>query len=168
MSDWKTRLKETIFFLSPDGNSFDAKWRGDVREMDKMIGEFSFPGRDGSIVQDLGSRAARYPLTIYFDGPDHDLQASAFFEAIKENGAWTVEHPVYDFIDLQPVRISETTNPVESGNITELVTEWIEPLDPITLETARQMWGTIDQLQKDLDAASGETFSDQVVTEEEE
>jgi prophage DNA circulation protein len=168
MSDWKTRLKEYIWFQSPDWNEFYAKWKGDTRELEKMIGEFSFPGRDGSIVQDLGSRGARYPLTIYFDGPDHDLIASAFFEAIKEKGVWFVEHPVYGFIELQPIRITETAAPVESGNVTEIVTEWIEPLDEITLETARQMWGTIDKLQDDLKAASAETFSDQVVTGEED
>lgn len=167
MSDWQTRLQRQIWFLSPEGNEFNAKWRANDRELTKMIGEFSFPGRDGSIVQDLGSRAVRYPLTFYFDGPDHDLWASAFFEALKERGAWMIEHPVHGFIELQPTQIREITDPVESGNMTELSSQWIEPLDEITLETARQRWGIIDQLQKDLKAAAGETFGDQVLTEEE-
>lgn len=78
-----------------------------------------------------------------------------------------VEHPVLGFVELQPIRVSENLQPVDSGNITEISTEWIEPLDEITLETARQMWGIIDKLQIDLKASSAETFADQVVTEEE-
>jgi len=139
-----------ITFYSPEGKVFEAKWRGDRRELEKMIGKHSFPGRNGSIVQDLGSHAATYPLTIFFDGPDHDLWASAFFEAIKERGPWEVDHPVYGGIELQPISVAETTDPIESGNVTELTTQWIEPLDDVTLETARQMWGVLDQLQKDL------------------
>jgi len=160
MSDWRTRLQPTIKFFSPDGNQFEAKWKGDTREIEKMIGEFTFPGRNGSVLQDLGSRGARYPLTIYFDGPNHDLTASAFFEAIKERGSWQVEHPVHGFMELQPIRVSTVDNPTESGNVTEITSEWVEPLDEETLETARQAWGVIDQLQKDLNAASAQSFDD--------
>lgn len=159
MSDWKTRLRPTINFMSPDGHQFEAKWVGGTREIQKMIGEFSFPGRNGSIVQDLGSRAARYPLTIFFEGPSHDLLASLFFEAAKERGKWTVEHPIYGFIELQPVSVTEAANPTESGNVTEINSEWVEPLDEETLETARQMWGQIDQIQKDLNEEAVMVFT---------
>lgn len=161
MSDWQLRLSPTIDFVSPEGNTFSAKWRGNQREIEKMLGKYSFPGRDGSILQDLGTRAVTYPLTFFFDGPDHDLFASAFFECIKEHGAWTIEHPSLGFMILQPVKVTEISNPVESGNVTEIQSEWIEPLNQVTLETARQMYGVIDQLQKDLNAATSEMFADE-------
>ena len=160
MSDWTTRLRPTISFVSPEGNEFFARWRGDQRELTKMIGEFSFPGRDGSIIQDLGSRAARYPLTIYFDGPNHDLLAWGFVEAIKEHGPWTVTHPVYGYLVLQPTKVTEIANPVESANVTELQTEWVEPLNEETLETAIQMWGVVDDLQKYLNGEEATIFAE--------
>jgi prophage DNA circulation protein len=159
MSDWRTRLRPTINFFSPDGDQFAAKWSGDTRECEKMIGEFAFPTRDGSIVQDLGTRGVRYPLTFWFDGPDHDIFASSFFEAFKQRGPWMIEHPVHGFMELQPIRISTADKPTESGNVTEIVSEWIEPLNEETLETARQAWGVIDQLSNDLNAASAQAFA---------
>jgi prophage DNA circulation protein len=159
MSDWQTRLRPKITFTSPSGQVFIGRWCGDQREIEKMIGEHSFPGRDGSIVQDLGSRAARYPLTIYFDGPNHDLIAWGFFEAMKERGPWLVVHPVYGYLVLQPTKATEVANPVESANVTEVQTEWLEPLNEETLETAVQMWGVIDALQKELNGEEGTIFS---------
>jgi len=160
MSDWRDRLKETIVFNSPNGNSFEAKWRGDERSIQKRIGEFGFPGRSGSIVQDLGSKAARYPLTIYFDGADNDLNAARFFDAVyNEKGPWLVGHPIYGTIELQPVSVTEKAQPVESGNITEISSEWVETLNEETLETTRQMWAEINELQKDANGAAIEDFT---------
>jgi prophage DNA circulation protein len=160
MSDWQTRLRREITFTSPDGNVFIALWKGDQREREKMLGKHSFPGRDGSIIQDLGTRAATYPLTVFFGGLNHDLTAWGFFEALRERGPWTVEHPVFGYMVLQPVKFTEQTQPVESGGVTEVQTEWLEPLNEETLETAMQMWGVIDQLQRDLNGEEGTMFAD--------
>jgi prophage DNA circulation protein len=155
---WKERLATAITFLSPSGQQFVAKWQRNNREAEKMIGEHSFPGRTGTVFQDLATKAGRYPLGFYFDGPDNDLWAAAFFEAFNEIGPWMVEHPVYGLIKLQPLRITEVTDPTDSGNITEFQSEWAEPLDEATLQTARQEWGLIEELQKDLGLVAATDF----------
>lgn len=121
------RLAPAIYLTSPSGQQFEALWRGDQRTMEKKLGIFEYPKARGAEVQDLEVGAVEYPLALHFEGPDHDLQARAFFEACKESGRWKVVHPVYGYLVLQLMTITEDAQPVSSGNVTEVQTKWIEP-----------------------------------------
>jgi len=156
--DWKQRLKDSISFISPEGNEFNAKWIGGPRSIDKKLGIFIYPKVKGNIVQDLDVNSTRYSLTIYFDGPDNDIISRAFFAAARERGQWKVDHPVHGFMGLQLISITENIEPVRSGNITEINTEWIEPIDPTTLQTARELAGINDALANDLDISAVDQF----------
>lgn len=161
-TSWRSRLSPTIELQAPDGTLFSAKWVGDPRSGEKRLGIFSGPNWRGNIVQDLGVEADRYTFTIYFEGKDHDIYAGAFHEACKQSGAWIVTHPVHGVVELYLVRWTDHDEPVESGNVTQFDTEWIEPLDPTTLETARQMAGIVDQLMVDYAAISCGWFEETV------
>ena len=125
--------------ISPDGNEFTAKWRQSPRSVDKKLGVFNYPLIKGSVVQDLDVTSYRWPLTFYFDGPDHDLVADRFMKAVLQRGQWSITHPVYGFKGLQLMTITEVLDPTDSGNISEFNSEWIEPIDPQTLKTAAEM-----------------------------
>jgi hypothetical protein len=142
---------------SPDGNPFTAKWIGSPRSASKRLGIFDYPGVIGTVVQDLGLSSIMWPLTFYFDGPDHDLKADEFMKACRETGLWTMTHPVYGFLGLQLMRVTEKVEPIRSGNIREFDTEWIEPIDPSTLKTAAEISG---QLGINIDALSSSSFDD--------
>jgi len=144
--NWRDRLGSEIALVSPSGIQFTAKWKGNPRKKEKKLGIFEFPLVNGNIVQDLASQSSYYTLTIYFDGLNHDLNASAFFEVCDEIGTWQVYHPVHGFVELQLIRVEEDNDPVESGGITVVTTEWIEPLDEVFLETGRKLDGHVDDL----------------------
>jgi len=59
---------------------------------------------------------------------------------------------------LQLISVTENAQPVENGNITEITTEWIEPIDPATLKTARELAGIIDSGVKDVNLNAIEEF----------
>lgn len=157
-ADWKQRVKPTIQMTSPDGNEFEAKWRGGPRTKEKKLGIFIYPKVRGNVVQDLDVNSTRYSLTIYFDGIDNDINARAFFAAASERGQWKVEHPVHGFMELQLISITENNEPVTSGGVTEINTEWIEPIDPATLQTARELAGIVDSLSTDHDLSAIDQF----------
>lgn len=140
---WKDRTREFIKLTSPDGNEFEAKWRGDRRTVAKKLGIFSYPRLNGQIVQDLGVDSNMYPLTFFFDGTDHDKEANRFFKAAGEVGQWEVIHPTRGFLGLQLVSVVEEDQPVTSGGITEVTAEWIEPIDPTSLKTSAELLGDI-------------------------
>ncbi|MCK5127582.1 MAG: DNA circularization N-terminal domain-containing protein [candidate division Zixibacteria bacterium] len=123
---WQDRLQETIKLESPDGDIFEVEWSDNDRSIERKLGIFDPPGVDGTKVQDLGSKGALYPITLYFSGPDNDINAAKFIRATSQRGTWSVLHPVIGQLTLYLSTISEAIAPVESGNITEISTEWIE------------------------------------------
>lgn len=143
MADYRDRLHSAVVMTSPDGAVFTPKWRGDSRTQAKKIGIFNFPNVDGSIVQDLGVASMMYTLTLYFEGPNNDLESDAFMAALREKGKWEVVHPVHGLKKLQPISFSPNDDPVTSGNVTQVDTEWIEPLDLVALPSASELQAAI-------------------------
>lgn len=149
---WRERLKPTIEFTSPTGQSFTAYWRGDDRTLDKKLGIFDYPKVDGSIVQDLGTAGNRYPLTFYFEGPDHDTTAQQFYTACKERGSWLIEHPVYGLLRLNLISITEECQPVDSANVTRMKSDWIEGIERLPLPVVPLRVPTEQALSDQIDA----------------
>lgn len=160
--DWAARLAASIELTSPSGKQFSPKWQGNARSFDKKLGIFSYPKLIGNVVQDLEANSARYPLTLSFDGKDNDLDAAAFFEAAREKGPWDVIHPVHGYVQLQLISISEQVQPVTSGGVTVFDTEWIEPIDPDELVTARELQSKTEEAIKDLNINAAQQFADNI------
>lgn len=160
MADWRDRLLEGIALTAPDGQQFVAGWKGDERSVEKRLGIFNYPEIPGSAVQDMDVSAIRYPLTIYFEGPNHDLESAAFFEACRLRGPWTVNHPVLGALILQLVEASEKIQPVESGNLTVIATEWIEPFyEELVRKSVVQLGAAIRDKAAVVNDQSAESFS---------
>lgn len=153
-NNWEERLKDRIKFTSPEGNEFEGRWIGSPRSKDKKLAIFAYPKVRGNIVQDLDTNSSRYSITFYFDGADNDVTARAFYAACDENGLWDIDHPVHGFLGLQLMSVTENDEPVVSGNVTEINTEWIEPIDETTLKTARELAGIVDGLSNDLNTST--------------
>ncbi len=124
---WRDRLRSSIILASPQGNFFEPLWSGNSRTIEKKLGIFSFPKIKGLKIQDLDVGGVRYPLTLFFEGIDNDQEANRFFNACKERGEWIVDHPVLGPLQLQLVSATEQIQPIVSGNLTVLETEWLEP-----------------------------------------
>jgi hypothetical protein len=162
--NWEERLAGSIKFVSPDNNSFDAKWIGSPRSVDKKLAVFEYPKVKGSVVQDLDVTSNRYDITFFFDGDNNDKISNAFFAAMKQTGKWEVIHPIHGFLGLQPVTVTVNDEPINSGGVTEINSSWIEPIDSVTLETDREAKGIVDALNNDLNLNAAEQFAANVRT----
>lgn len=159
---WDERLASTIELTSPLKSTFNAKWIGGPRGFDKKVGVFSFPGVDGNVVQDLGVNSTRYTIPLYFEGKNNDKESNRFLAICKEKGQWEIIHPVHGLFGLQLLSIIVNDEPVINGNITEVITEWIEPIDPATLKTARELAGIIDGGIVDLNTSALQDFANSI------
>jgi len=137
------RLRPSIQLTSPGGSEFTALWQGNTRSIEKKLGIFQYPKVRGAIVQDLDVGPVRYPLTIFFQGEDHDLESNRFLDACKENGRWQVVHPVHGQLELQLVSATEQALPVESGNLTQFDTVWLEPIREAQLASPAQLKSSV-------------------------
>jgi hypothetical protein len=158
MADYRDRLRSEITLTSPLGDVFNALWSGDESNHVKKIGIFNYFGVAGSTVQDGNIRSATYPLTIQFSGPDNDLEAIRFVKALSETGTWEVVHPMLGLKKLQPMSVTPDWQPITSGNITTVATEWIEPLDSAVVASTPELQAGV-AAQTDV---VNETASDQL------
>lgn len=119
---------EYIKLTSPSGVGHKARWIGDSIEITKNVAVFDYPGVDGVSVQDLGTGATKYPLSISFDGASHRSDAKRFEESLLERGTWDIRHPVDGLLTLQPLTAKVHVQPVKSGFVTRVDTQWIRPV----------------------------------------
>ncbi|MDR1287991.1 MAG: hypothetical protein LBK08_10315 [Treponema sp.] len=129
---WQDRLRGFIELTSPSGVTFRPKWAGDSVSIEKRVNRQQLYNIDKELADDLGVNSRNYPLTLYFDGPENDVEARDFENALCDpgyRGPWTVIHPVEGLLRLQPLSSARETQPVTSGNITVVSTEWMEPLE---------------------------------------
>lgn len=94
---WKNRLRDAAL-VSPKGTRIKFKYLDVSREIPLRGTVFEFPNVDGGYVQRSGFGPRQYPLQVYFDGPQHDLVATAFEAALLEPGIFKLEHPLYGSI----------------------------------------------------------------------
>jgi len=159
---WINRLRPKIKLVSPDGNEFEAFWRESDREITKKLGVFDYPGVRGSVVQDLEASSDRYSIPFSFAGPDHDDEAFRFMLSCRERGQWSVTHPFEGFLGLQLVSITKVDRPIEAGNITNFTSEWIEPIDENTLQTASELAGLVGNQYNNLNIGSASQFANNI------
>jgi len=161
-SSWKDRVREEIVLTSPNRQPFFAKWQGSPRSVSKTLGIFKYPKIKGALVQDMDVGADTYPMTIFFDGSSNDLDAGRFFSACKETGVWVILHPIHGPLELNLVSAEEVDDPTESGNVTAINTNWIEPLDPTAAFSLSQIGAAIQTLGSLINLASSKLFSNSV------
>lgn len=139
MSDWQIRLRDAVTLISPGLKFFNALWIGNERRIEKKVAIFNFPKFNKTVTQDLGVNGTIYPLTIFFEGPNNDKEAQRFEKAAKEIGRWRITHPTKGTLRLQPLSFTIVDNPVESGGVTEVRSEWLESVDIFSLASIGQL-----------------------------
>ena len=157
---YRDRLRPNITLTSPDGNIFTALWRGNESNHGKKIGISDYWKVPGSTVQDGNIKSATYPLTLQFVGPDNDLNAIQFIKALSESGVWKVIHPILGEKKLQPMSFTPDWQPVTSGGITTIETEWIEPLDLAVIPSAPELQATVASQIETVNDISASQLSD--------
>lgn len=98
---WSQRLREAAY-TSPSGERLTFDYERVSRETTKRSHPFEFVGINDAYVQDNGYGPRSYPLRCIFWGDDHDLEATAFEQALLEPGVGRLEHPLYGPFDAVP------------------------------------------------------------------
>jgi prophage DNA circulation protein len=157
---WQDRTAAFISMTSPGGILFEPLWKNNDIQVSKKLGIFEFPGIKGARTQDLDVGGDRYPITVFFEGEDHDLESQQFSNALKENGPWEIIHPTKGRKTLQLIEWTEKIDPTENGNITSFSTSWIEFTDFSAVVSISQIASDVDAAGEDLNESSAVQFEE--------
>lgn len=99
---WEERLQEGAY--TPANSERQTFAFTDVSRNRELKGTaFEFADSNETYVQRTGATAHRYPLRLFFSGPNCDLQADAFEAALALPGIGKLEHPRYGTVNVVPL-----------------------------------------------------------------
>jgi|SRR6185437_9919958 len=122
---WLDKVQQDYTITCGDGTSYTVSWLNASKGIEYNIATFEFKELAGTLVYRGTPRGTKYVLEIYFQGDDH-LDVSSSFEVSAANPApWTISHPYYGQLYVQPV--SMTYDNAEY-NVTKIIANVIETL----------------------------------------
>ena len=105
-------------YTDPRGKTFNFSYTDVEKEVDLKTSTFTFPSKDGALVQSLGRGGRRFPLSCIFSGPNCVADANAFEEALETRGVGELQHPVYGTRKVVPTgSIKRSDNIITGSNV---------------------------------------------------
>lgn len=108
-----------------DGTQFRPDWLNANKTVEYNVAEFEFKELAGTLVYRGLPRGARYGIELFFQGADHLDSAAAFEAAAADPRAWTMYHPYYGTITVQPIGLTFDNSAENISRITGVIVETI-------------------------------------------
>lgn len=140
---WLDKVKNDLVIVTGDGVSFSPNWMRASKEKEYNVSEFEYFQQPGTLVFRNLPKGRRYNLEIYFQGDDCIELAQAFEDSADDPRAWTIKHPFYGNIIVQPLGLLFDNGSYNVSKITGTVVETIvdggpkgtaDPVDKINFD----------------------------------
>lgn len=123
---WEDRVRRAAY-TSPSGSRIEWAWTSVSRETPKRTASFDAVGFNGTYVQENGHGGRAFPVRAIFSGPECDVEAGWFEEALLERGTGRLEHPLYGDFDVVPSgSISRKDDLVAEANVSIVEVTFLE------------------------------------------
>lgn len=112
----------TAQYTSPSGKTIPFRYVDVTKEVDLKTSTYTFPSKDGALVQSLGRGGRRFPLECVFTGAGCIADADAFDAALEERGYGELQHPVYGTRKVVPTGSIKRSDPLATGGNVSTIT----------------------------------------------
>lgn len=152
---WIENIKDNLVITCGDGKQYSPQWMDASFVRDYNIAEFNFPNIAGTLVDRRMPLGRKYNLHIFFQGEDNRDTSDAFLNSADDPRPWTISHPMYGSITVQPtslqvdrskLNVSEISGPVLETILTDNPKSTVVPQDKIAAD------------KEALDGATAESF----------
>jgi hypothetical protein len=100
---WIERIKTEFTITTGDGKSYAPNWLNASKAIEYNISEFVFKELAGSLVKRGTPRGTKYAIEVLFQGEDNLDMAQAFEASAADPKPWTIAHPLYGSVLVQPL-----------------------------------------------------------------
>lgn len=120
---WLERINSEFIIKCGDGREYRPLWMNAVKSYEFNVSEFEFINQRGAKVVREEAKARRFNLTLHFEG-ENVLDISDNFErSTYDKRPWTITHPMYGQITVQPLGINFDNTKFNITTITCTVVE---------------------------------------------
>lgn len=140
---WIEKIQSNLIIKTGDGKSYSPLWMNATKAVEYNIAEFEFPNLAGTLVKRGTPKGRRYNLEFYFQGENHLDQAFAFEASANDNRPWTISHPMYNQIIVQPLGLIFDNTQLNTSKITGQV------IETITEDSPRITTSPVDKIAED-------------------
>lgn len=168
MANWKDRLlgeANKITLTSPSGIAYTPYWPGKTSVSgEKKIGEFSYPGFNGTEIQDLQSKARKYPLTLWFVGDNNDIEANNFIDSLNDEiGPWQIDNPAWGIFNAQLISFTGQIDVLDNGNISTVNTQWMRSTTTFSQISEIETLENIENQIENINTISATQYFDSII-----
>lgn len=127
---WIEKVQKDLTITTGDGKVYTPNYLNAKFEVEFNVAVLDFINVSGSFVDRRQPKAKKYALELYFQGEDHLDNVANFSTSSEDNRFWTLSHPFYGEIKVQPASLSFSNNIPNLTIVTGTVIETIEDLNP--------------------------------------
>lgn len=124
---WINKIQTNIQITTGDGRVYNPLYFLAPKTVEYNVSEFNFPNVEGTLVIRGTPKGAKHKLEIIFQGDDHLDQCLNFEISCKDKRPWTLIHPFYGKLFVQPSSLSFDptgyNTSVVTGELTETITD---------------------------------------------
>jgi prophage DNA circulation protein len=148
-------------------NLLPASFRGVPFQVSGTSSEFGrrnqtheYPFRDVPYTEDLGRSARKNKIDAFVVGDDHKEQAEKLVEAIEEEGAGILIHPILGELNVNIVGTATVSNSVENGRMSVISFSFVEAGELIFPDSSVATDDVVDENADNVDQALLDAFED--------
>ena len=130
---WIDNIKTTLTIITGDGEQYTPNWKNAKVVVPYNVSEFNFPNVEGTYVDKREQLGSKFALELYFQGDNHLEDMKNFVFSAKDKRPWTIIHPFYDVLNVQPSALNVDNSDLNISKITITATQTIERVNPRTL-----------------------------------
>ncbi len=127
---WIEQVNKDFEITTGDGRKYIPEWMNANKNTSFNTKEFNFPGVPGTLVDRREPKGSKFELEIFFQGEDHLDVAQAFDISSKDKRFWTISHPLYGILNVQPSSLLFDNTKHNVSKITGVVTETSTEINP--------------------------------------
>lgn len=148
-------------------NLLPASFRGIPFQVSATSSEFGrrnqtheYPFRDVPYTEDIGRSARKNKIDAFVVGDDHKEQAEKLVEAIEEEGAGTLIHPILGELNVNIVGTATVSNSVEDGRMSVISFSFVEAGELIFPDSSIATDDVVDENADSVDQVLLDAFED--------
>lgn len=127
---WVEKIENKLIITTGDGKQYNPLWVNATKQKEYNTAQFEFAEVSGTLVKRNKPMGREYALELYFTGDDNLDQSEAFEKSADDERAWTLQHPYYGTLVVQPIKIAFDNTKHNVTKITATVIETIVEDNP--------------------------------------